>query len=362
MSSPSRRDILKGAAATGALVFTLSPGKGWAQAWPRRPITLVIQYAEGGGTDTIMRAIARSLATQLDVSIRAVNQPGAGGALATESVAGRPADGHWLLGGAEYNKFFRVLGYAKRAPWEEWQFMKVGRSAPSWSVQPGSRFKTINDVLEAGRENPGTIRISNAGIGTIWHEATLVALEYGTGASFVHVPYDGGAPAALAVLQNEAEVVASGVHEQVEFLRTDKLRNLAAYVPEPLQIDGVAEPLQSVIEAIPSAGQIGMIQGVYQIAINREAPPEILQVLNDAVREAVSDPAYAQVLHGRVMFPEFVGGADADREAALFESVTSWLYFENDMQGLVASPEELGIPKPEDFAEYWPPEGYKPAF
>jgi tripartite-type tricarboxylate transporter receptor subunit TctC len=82
MTNANRRDLLKGLVA-GAAVLTFMPNKGWAANWPRRPITLVIQYSEGGGTDTIIRAIARAMEKKLGVSLRAVNQPGAGGALAT---------------------------------------------------------------------------------------------------------------------------------------------------------------------------------------------------------------------------------------------------------------------------------------
>lgn len=359
MKYGSRRDVLKGVAA-GVAVLTFSPSKGWAANWPRRPITLVIQYSEGGGTDTIVRAVARAMEKKLGVSLRAVNQPGAGGALAAEFVAQKNSDGYWLLGGADYSKIFRVLGYTDKAPWMEWQFMKVGRSVPAWAVAPDSRFKTLAEVVEAGRANPGTIRISNAGVGTIWHEATLVALERNTGAKFIHVPYDSGAAATLAILQGEAEVVGSGVHEQIEYLRSNKIRNLAVFRGEPLEIEGLPEPLRPVTEFVPTAAELGMIQGVYGIAIKRDVPTEVLQALQAAVREAVADPEFIAVLKNRVMFPEFKSGEEADKEAALFESVTAWLYDDIGMQGLKKTPEEIGIPRPEDFEGWWPPKDYKP--
>jgi tripartite-type tricarboxylate transporter receptor subunit TctC len=358
MTNANRRDLLKGLVA-GAAVLTFMPNKGWAANWPRRPITLVIQYSEGGGTDTIIRAIARAMEKKLGVSLRAVNQPGAGGALATEFVAQKESDGNWLLGGADYNKIFRVLGYTEKAPWMEWQFMKVGRSVPAWAVAPNSRFKTLTEVVEAGRANPGTIRISNAGIGTIWHEATLVALERKTGAKFVHVPYDGGATATLAILQGEADVVGSGVHEQVEYLRSGKIRNLAVFRTEPLAVDGLAEPLRPVSEFVPTATEIGLIQGVYEVAIKRDVPKEVLEALQNAVRSAVQDPDFVATLRNRVMFPEFKSGEEADKEAALFESVTSWLYVDNGMQGLKKNPKDVGIPRPEEFEKWWPPKDYK---
>ncbi len=359
MKDLNRRQFFS-AAAAGGLVMTISPKAAMAQDWPSRPITLVIQYGAGGGTDTIIRALAAAMEKQFTVDIRAVNQPGAAGALAAENVLGRRPDGYWLLGNADYNKIFRVLGYAQEAPWQTWQFYKIGRSLPAWAVPVDSPYQTLADVVEAAKANPGGVRISNSGIGTVWHEATLVALEYPTGARFTHIPYQGGAPAALAALQGEADVVATGIQEQVEYLRSGQLRNIGVFLTEELKVDGVEAPLRPVTEAIPGAADIGLIQGVYALAIQRSAPKEVHDVLRTAVEQAVADPHFAEVLAGRVMFPEFKTGEEADREAALFEAVTSWLYFDNGMEGLQHDPEELGIPRPQDFAAYWPPEGYKP--
>lgn len=355
----SRRDIIKGFGA-GAVALTLTPGAAWAQSWPRRPVTLIIGYAEGGGTDTIIRAVARALEKNLKVSIRAVNQPGAAGALAAEAVSGKGSDGYWMLGAADYNKIYRLQGYSKQAPWQEWQFLKIGRSVPAWAVAPQSPFKSLADVVEAGRTKPGSVRISNAGMGSIWHEATLVALERGTGAKFTHVPYNGGAPAALAVLQGEVDVVASGVHEQVEYLRSSKLRNLGVFRNEPLVVAGVSEPLAPVTASVPGAADLGLIQGVYAVAIRRDTPAAILTAVQAAVKSAVEDPDFKSVLESRVMYPEFKSGEEADRESALFEAVTSWLFFDQKMQGVKHTPEELGMPRPENFAKWWPPQGYKP--
>lgn len=360
MNSVSRRGLIASAAA-GAVTLVLTPGKASASAWPRRPVTMVIQYAEGGGTDTIIRALTRPLARKLGVTIRAVNQPGANGAIAAQSVVARGNDGQWLMGGADYSKTHRLFGHTNKAPWQEWQFFKVGRAVPAWAVVPNSPYRSVADVVKAAIDRPGTVKIANAGIGSIWHEATLVALERGSGAKFVHVPYDGGAPATLAILQGEADVVASGVHEQVEHLRAGRIRNLGVFRAEPLAVQGLAEPLRPVTESIPNAAAHGVIEGVYMIAIRRDTPREMLLTLQDAIRDVVSEPEFADVLRNRVMFPQFLGGAEVDREAALAEAITSWLYADYGLPGLKHTPVSLGIPRPEDFATYWPPRGYAPA-
>jgi tripartite-type tricarboxylate transporter receptor subunit TctC len=359
MTNSTRRDFLAGVGA-GVTVLTLSPRPGSAQDWPRRPVTLVIQYSEGGGTDTIMRTLGQALEKRLDVSVRAVNQPGAVGSVAAQFVKSKPATGYWMLGGAEYNKFFRVLGHTEEAPWRTWQFLKVGTSIPAWGVAPDSPFQSLADVIDAGRDRPGEIKISNAGTGSIWHEATLVALERKTGAKFTHIPYKGGAPATLAVLQGEADVVASGVHAQIEYIRSGKVRNLAVFKDEPLEVPGHDEPLTPVTKDIPTADDLGLLHGVYAVGIKRDTDPAIVEQVQEAVRDAVDDPAFVKVLQDRVMFPEFKGGAEADREAALFESITSWLFWDQEMEAAKKNPADLGIPRPDDFAGWWPPKDYKP--
>lgn len=360
MAKMNRREVLAGIGG-GAALLVLSPKGALAQDYPRRPITLVIQYAEGGGTDTIMRSLAKALEKQFDVSIRAVNQPGAVGAVATQFVEAKPADGNWLLGGAEYNKFFRVLGHATEAPWMTWQFYKVGTSIPAWGVKPDSPYKSLADVVADAKARPGEVKISNAGIGSVWHEATIVALEDATGAKFTHVPYQGGAPDTLAVLQGEADVVASGVHEQVEYIRGGEVRNLAVFRDAPLEVEGIAEPLTPVTADIPGAADLGILSGVYMVGARRDTPKEILVVLEEAIAKAVEDPEFVALLKSRVLSPEFKTGEAVDREAALFESITSWLYWDQQMPAAKVNPADLGIPRPSEFAAYWPPEGYEPA-
>lgn len=353
----TRRKLLK-AGAAGAIALTLQPKSVLASAWPRRPITIVIQYGAGGGTDTIVRALGKALEKSFTVGVRAVNQPGAGGALAAEAVLGRKPDGYWLLGGVDYNKFFRVMGYAQTAPWKDWQFIKVGSALPAWAVTPKSPFKTMADVIKAAKSDPRSVRISNAGIGGVWHEASLLALEQSTGARFTHVPYGGGAPAAVAVLQGEVDVVANGVHEQVEYLRTGKLRSLGVYLTKPLAVDGLDDPLPAITESVPTAADLGVLHAVFCIGIRRNAEPEIIRTLSDALKQAVSDEGFNSVLGKKMIFPEFMTGSDADRDAARMESITSWLYHDIKMAGAKHNPKELGIPRPEDFNSYWPPRDY----
>ena len=194
--------------------------------WPERNITVVIQHGAGGGTDLLTRAYTKAMEEALGVKVNAVNMPGAVGSLATDFVWGKESDGYWWLGASQFSKTLRVMGYHPSSPYMDWQYYQAATGLLSFAVRPESPFQTFGDFIKAAKERPGEILVSHAGVGSIWHEGIAIIAEL-TGIELKYVPYAGGAPATLALLQGEVEVAASGVHEQVEFLRAGKLRNLA---------------------------------------------------------------------------------------------------------------------------------------
>ena len=165
-----RRTFMSGMAAAGAVAMTIGPGRANAANWPSQPITLVVMYGAGGGTDTVLRTLAGEMAKSKGWTINVINKPGAVGAVATEFVAGKPGDGHWLLGAANYNKFVRVMGHTNEKPWENWTYFQAANAVASWSVPVDSPFKTLDDLIAHAKKNPGKLAISTSGTGGIWHE------------------------------------------------------------------------------------------------------------------------------------------------------------------------------------------------
>ena len=129
-----------GAAAT----FLITRPQGASAAgWPDKPITIVIMYAAGGGTDVVMRLIAQEMAKAKGWTIEPLNKPGAVGGIATNYVLSQPADGYTLLGAANFNKFVRVMGHTKSKVWEDWTIMQGGGSLASWSVADGFAAEVV---------------------------------------------------------------------------------------------------------------------------------------------------------------------------------------------------------------------------
>jgi tripartite-type tricarboxylate transporter receptor subunit TctC len=358
-----RRDFLAGVSALGAaasLPLVLAPGIVRAAKWPERPITLVVMYAAGGGTDVGLRAISGEMAKMTKWEINVINKPGSVGALATSFVLEKPADGYWWLGAANYNKFVRVMGHSDSKPWEDWQYMQAANSLASWSVKPDSPFKTFNDVVAYAKKNPGKLSISTSGTGGIWHELAAIIAQ-GAGIKLRYVPYKGGKPATLAGLQGEVDIAGGGVHEHIEFIKAGKLRCLQQTGKDDIVVPG-GPTLPSIGNFVPSMKPMLPVGGNYNIALRRNVPVEILKEVEKAFVAAVKSPAFAEVAKQRYFDIDIRTGEAADRRAAQLETLTAATFAEvKDQIGKqIKTAAELGLPTPDRFDKWWPPKGYKP--
>ena len=356
-----RRQFLAGAAASVAMAeLVIAPGRARGQSWPERPITLVIMYDAGGGTDTIMRVLGDEMAKARGWEINAINKPGAVGGIATQYVHAQPADGYTILGAANYNKFVRVMGHVDLVPWEEWVNFQAASALASWSVRTDSPFQTFEDVVAAAKAEPGKLTISTSGTGGVWHEAALI-IGSAAGIELKYVPYQGGKPATLAGLQGEVDIAGGGVHEHVDLLRAGQLRNLMQAGPEDLEVEGVGT-LRSIGGIIPELQSQLPIGSDYNLIMRRETPVEILSQVEDAFIAAVNSDAFQEIAKRQFFQTDIRTGEAADRRTAQREATTVAIFNEHaDQIGApVKSADELGLPSPEEFDSWWPPEGYEP--
>ncbi|QPM90470.1 Bug family tripartite tricarboxylate transporter substrate binding protein [Pseudooceanicola algae] len=358
----TRRAILaQGASATGLAAMAITmPGMALAQNFPRRPVTLVVMYAAGGGTDAIMRKLADEMARAQGWTINVVNKPGAVGGVATQYVSAARPDGYTLLGAANYNRFVRVLGHADFVPWQDWLPMKAADAPASWSVRADSPFQTMEDVIEEAKANPGKLTISTSGTGGVWHEVSLIIANM-AGIEMKYVPYKGGKPATLAGLQGETDVAGGGLHEHIDLIRSGELRNLCHASTSDITLDD-GKVLPSIGGIIPEAQKILPVGATYNFMVPRNLPPEVLQQLADAFRAAATSDGFKEMMEQNFFQPGLLVGEEADRQGALMETITADIFNKNqDAIGAeVRTAEELGLPAPEDFDSWWPPQGYTP--
>ena len=358
-----RRKVLLGigaAGAAGAAGLLILPGTAEAAEWPARPITAVVMYGAGGGTDTIIRTLAKEMAASTGWTVNVINKPGAVGGVATRFVLNKPDDGYWWLGAANYNKFVRVMGHSTSQAWMDWQYFQAANSLASWSVRTDSPYKTFEDVVAAAKKNPGKVSISTSGTGGLWQELALIVSE-AAGIKLKYVPYKGGKPATLAGLQGEVDIAGGGVHEHIEFIKAGKLRNLQQTGSKDIEVPGVGT-LRSVGHMLPQLKPLLPVGGIYNIALKRNTPIEVLEQVKAAFVTAVKSSAFQAVAKSKYFEVDIRTGEAADRRAAQVECVTAATFYKvRDQIGKkVKSPKELGLPEPEAFDKWWPPKGYKP--
>ena len=328
--------------------------------WPdKKPITVVIQYKAGGGSDVMARAFSAEMEAPLGTVVNPVNRPGALGSLANDFVWQKPSDGYWAVASGNFSKSVRVMGYSDLSPWKDWQYFKAASSIQGYAVRADSPFKTMQDFIEAARKEPGKYKISNSGVGGLWSEGISI-LEKEAKINLKQIPYKGGAPAALACLQGEVDVAGSGFHETIEFIRAGKMRNLAIFAKDPITLKN-GTVLQPIGNAVPSMVAYAPFGGYYSLGVKRDTPTPILEKIADAFVKACNSPPFEAVVERKFFIKDILIGEAADRAAALAESTTSWLMWDLKIEGVQVNPADLGIPRPENFDKWWPPKGYKPA-
>ncbi len=325
--------------------------------WPERPLTLVVMYAPGGGTDTVLRTLAAEMSDATGWRINVVNRPGAAGTLATNYVLNRPNDGYTLLGSSSFGKFARVGGDGRSKSWRDWYFMQAATNLASWSVRPDSRFETFEDVVAAARADPGEITISTSGSGGLWHEMAA-SVAKAAGIELKYVPYGSGQAATLAGLNGEVDIAGGGVHEHIRFVESGDLIPLQQTGATDI-VTGNGTIMPSLANFLPEIREQLPPNGTYDLGVRRDTPIEIIRGIEAAFVAGVHSEAFSAMVEQQRLFVDVIVGEAADRRAAELETITATMFQELGIPG-AKSAAELGLPHADDFDEWWPPEGYEP--
>jgi len=339
-----------------AAALLLSLGSAYG-AWPERPITLVVMYAPGGGTDTVLRTLASEMSAATGWRINVVNRPGAAGALATRFVLNKANDGYTLLGASSFNKYSRVGGGGDSPSWTDWYYMQAAAAVGSWAVRPDSPYKTFGDVVAAARANPGQLTISTSGGGGQWHELAAV-VAHSAGIELKYVPYGSGQQATLAGLNGEVDIAGGGVHEHIQFIDSGRLVSLQQTgLTDFSTASGKVMP--SLGDMLPTVREQLPPNGTYNLGVRRDTPYEIIEQIEAAFLTAVNSDGFQEMVTQRHFVLEIMTGAAADRRAAELETISAATFDRLSIPGARPA-DELGLPNPENFDRWWPPQDYVP--
>jgi tripartite-type tricarboxylate transporter receptor subunit TctC len=279
---PHRRKFLHLAA--GAIALPAVSRIAWAQAYPTRPIRIVVGFAAGGTSDIVARVLGQRLSGRLGQQFVIENRPGAGSNLATEAVARAAPDGYTLLliGGANtinatlFDKinfdFLRDL-----AP-----VASVFETPLVVEVHPSVPVRTIPEFITYAKGNPGTLNFATPGVGTPPHVAGEL-FRMMTGIDMLHVPYRGTGPMLTDLIGGQVQVAFDPLPASIEHIRAGKLRALA-----------VTTALRSeALPGIPSASEYVpdyVASNWYGFAAPKNTPSEIIDKLNTEINAALGDP------------------------------------------------------------------------
>jgi len=277
-----RRTFLHLAVGTAALPTASRVAR--AQAYPSRPVRVVVGFAAGGGQDVLARLLGQWLSERLGQSFVVENRPGAGGNIGAEAVVRAAPDGYTLLVIGPPNAINATL-YDNL----NFNFIRdiapvagVSRMPNVMEVNPSFPAKTVPEFIAYAKANPGKINMATGGNGTSNHVSGEL-FKMMTGVNMVHVPYRGGGPALTDLISGQVQVMFDNLNSSIEHIRAGKLRPLAVTTVTRSE----ALPDVPTVDDFVPGYEASVVSG---IGAPRNTPIEIIDRLNKEISAALSDP------------------------------------------------------------------------
>ncbi|RPH41599.1 MAG: tripartite tricarboxylate transporter substrate binding protein [Burkholderiales bacterium] len=284
---PSRRTAL---AALAAAALAAAAPAAHAQAWPSKPVRIVVPYPPGGPTDIVARVVGQRLSEKLRQPFVIENRAGAGGNLGAEAAAKAPADGYTLLLGTTAHainpSLFPALGYDIRK-----DFVPVAllTSIPLVLVVPAaSQAATVADVVAMAKSKAGGLAYASSGNGQSTHLAAEMFASM-AGAPMTHVPYKGSAPALVDLAGGQVALMFDTMLSAMPQVKAGRLRAVA--VTSAMRAPS-APDVPTVAEAAGLAGyEATAWNGLFAPA---GTPPEVAAMLAKSVAQVLAEPEIRQ--------------------------------------------------------------------
>ena len=221
-------------AAAFCAVATLHAAGALAQAWPAKPIRLMVPFPPGGSTDIVARIVAQKLSERLGQSIVIENRGGAGGTIGTALIAKAAPDGYNLAVASTSTHVVAPGVYAKLDYDPVKDFAPVGLMAVSpylLVVNPAVSAKTLQDLVGLAKKQPGKLNYASAGVGSTTHLA-MEMLKSASATYMLHIPYNGNGPAGTALIGGQVEVLFGSLPALLPHAKSGRARALAVGTPK----------------------------------------------------------------------------------------------------------------------------------
>ncbi|NPC54315.1 Bug family tripartite tricarboxylate transporter substrate binding protein [Caenimonas soli] len=273
-------------AALGLVLVSAFATAAFAQAWPAKPIKLIVPFPAGGGTDIIGRELGQKLAANTGWTVIVDNKPGSGGNLGVDAAAKSAPDGYTVVLGQTSNLAINPTLYSKLPydPVKDLAPVSMVASAPLvLVVAADSPYKTLADLVAAARSKPLELNYATSGNGTVAHLATEL-FQRTANVKLTHVPYKGAAQGATDLIGGQVQIYVSSVPTLIGHIKGGKMRALAVTSAKRAddlpQVPTVAESGYKGFEAVTWFG----------IAGPAKLPKEVVAKLNAEINKALQAP------------------------------------------------------------------------
>jgi tripartite-type tricarboxylate transporter receptor subunit TctC len=303
-----------------SLLLALSlaiPGGASAQAWPAKPVKVVVAFTAAGTTDILARSVGQRLAERFKQQFVIENRPGAGGNIAADYVAKSAPDGYTLLMGTSSLAISQSL-YKKLAYDLIRDFAPITQAVNYTNllvVHPSAGVSNVAELLALARAKPGALSYGTAGNGTPPHMTGELFKSY-TGVNILHIPYKGGAPAIADLVAGQIPMMFDNVPPLLPHVQAGKMRPLAVTSLKRI----------SVLRDVPTLDEAGL-KGFDSVAWNgvlapAGTPKEIIARLNTEILRILSLPDVRERLSSQGADP--VGGTPEQFAALIRAEIRKW--------------------------------------
>jgi tripartite-type tricarboxylate transporter receptor subunit TctC len=268
----------------GAAALPAMSQMAWAQAYPSRPVHIMVGFPPGGPADILARLIGQRLSARLGQPFIVENRSGAQGQIATEAVARAPADGNTLLLVVPGNGIANVL-------YDKLNFNFIRDTAPVAGISNGPLLMevssaipvyTVPEFIAYTTARPGKVNFASPGNGsTIQLCGELFKIM--TGVNMVHVPYRGNAPALTDLIAGQVQMMFADAPSSIEHVKAGKLRALAVTTAERSEFLPEMPTVSEFLPGFEASNWFG-------VAAPRNTPPEIIDKLNKEINITLAEP------------------------------------------------------------------------
>lgn len=253
--------------------------------FPSKPITIIVPWAAGGGTDGLARELAKQATDIFGVQVNVLNKVGGTGTMGHSYGANTAHPDGYTVTMITYELVtYAPLNRAKIGVEDFKPIMQLNYDPSAITVHRDSPFKTLKDFINHAKANPGKLTIGNSGPGAVWHLGA-VKLEKAAGVKFTHIPHDGAKPAVTQLVGQHLDAVSVSPAEVLQYVKEGSLRCLAI----------MSDERNELLSDIPTFKEEGfdLEHGTWRgLAVPKDTPDDIVQTLTDGFKKAFDSQAF----------------------------------------------------------------------